>query len=61
MYIYGSLTRSLLNPVLLAAPGGLFLLVHNDGETSVKLNVTLLPSNLTYNDTEILGHQLKKV
>ena len=55
------MTRSLLDPVSLAANSGLFLLVHNDGESSVKLNVTLLPVNSSQNDVDILAHKVRKV
>ncbi|KAL3524063.1 hypothetical protein ACH5RR_016897 [Cinchona calisaya] len=42
-------------------PDGLFLLVHNDGESSVKLNVTVLPVDSTYDVAAISGHQVKKI
>ncbi|KAL3511330.1 hypothetical protein ACH5RR_030731 [Cinchona calisaya] len=37
------------------------LLVHNYGESTLKLNVTLLPVHSTYNDDDLLGHQVKKI
>ncbi|XP_027110606.1 uncharacterized protein [Coffea arabica] len=43
------------------ANSGLFLLVHNDGQRSVKLNVTLLPVNSSQNDVDILAHKVRKI
>lgn len=37
------------------------LLVLNDGDSNLKLNVTSLPTKSSNNDTEIPGHQVKKV
>lgn len=41
--------------------GTLGLLVLNDGDSNLKLNVTSLPTKSSNNDTEIPGHQVKKV
>lgn len=43
------------------ANSGLFLLVHNDGQSSVKLNVTLLPVSSSHADADVLAHTVKKI
>lgn len=45
----------------LAGSGTLGVLVLNDGDSSLKLNVTFIPSKSSNNDTEIPGHQVKKI
>lgn len=44
----------------LAGPEGSYLLVQNDKDTPVNVNLTILPSNITFKE-ELQKHQAKKV
>lgn len=45
----------------LAGPEGSYLVVQNDKDTTVNVNLTILPSNITFKEIELQKHLAKKV
>lgn len=51
----------MLNHFCIAANRELFLLVQNDGDSSLEVNVTILSDKTTFQVIEVSEHNVKKV